>query len=162
MTNVSPTVDGAIDAPPDAKADAHTCPTGFMPLAGAPATSKYLTFAAQSFSTAVNTCKGLGTHLVQLDTPGELDAVYTLIDQVTGAGDTHLYRVVGQRDKSVTPNRWLDLSGNPLTYLPWGVGEPTNLAGEDCIMMRLETAATTKVIGADQCGTLHEYACECE
>jgi hypothetical protein len=165
MADAPPTTDadGTIDAVPDAKGDAHTCPPGFMPLSGAPAASKYLTFSAQSFTTAVNTCKNLGAHLVQLDTPGELDAVYTLIDQATGAGDTHLYRVVGQRDKSVTPNRWLDLSGNPLTFLPWGASEPTNLAGEDCIMMRLETASTTtKVIGADQCATLHEYACECE
>jgi hypothetical protein len=164
MTDASPPTDGdgAVDAGHDAKPDAHTCPPGFMPLQGAPAASKYLTFSAQSFATAVNACKGLGTHLVQLDTQGEVDAVYTLIDQATGGGDTHLYRVVGQRDKSVTPNRWLDLSGNPLTFLPWGASEPTSLAGEDCIMIRLETASTTKVIGADQCATLHEYACECE
>lgn len=164
MTDARPIIDdSAADAAPDAKLDARTCPTGFASLQGAPATSKYLSFSAQSFTTAVSTCKNLGTHLVRLDTPGELGAVYTLIDQVTGAGDTHLYRVVGQRDKSVVPNQWLDLDGIPLTFLPWGVSEPTNLAGEDCIMMRLETGSTTtKVIGADQCGTLHEYACECE
>ena len=154
--------DGAVDAGRDAKLDAHTCPAGFMTLPGAPATSKYLSFSAQSFTTAVNTCKNLGTHLVQLDTQGEVDAVYTLVDQATGAGDTHLYRVVGARDKSVQPNAWLDLSGTPLTFLPWGNLEPTNNVGEDCIMMRLETASTVKVIGADQCATLHEYACECE
>jgi hypothetical protein len=151
------------DAMPDGKPDAaDACPAGFTSLANAPTTSKYKAFSAQSFTAAVNACNSLGTHLVHLDTQGEVDAIYTLIDSVTGVGDTHLYRVVGQRDKSVTPNRWLDLSGNALTFLPWGATEPTNGLNEDCIMMRLETAATNKVIGADQCTTNHEYACECE
>lgn len=142
----------------------RSCPIGFVSLPGAPAGSKYLAFSAHDFPTAVNSCKTAGTHLVQLDTPGEVDAVYTLVDQATtGVGDTHLYRVVGARDTSVIPNRWLDLSGSPLTFLPWGVTEPTNGVGEDCIVVRLETAsATMHVIGADQCLTNHEYACECE
>lgn len=156
--------DGSIDAPSDGKPidGSEVCPIGFASLGSAPQTSKYKAFAAQSFTNAVNGCNALGTHLVKLDTQGEVDAVYTLVDQATTGVDTHIYRVVGARDTSVTPNRWLDLSGIPLTFLPWGMTEPTNGISEDCISMRLETAATNKVIGADMCTTPHEYACECE
>ena len=160
--------DAAADALPDGRiTDAATCPSGFVTVAGAPATSKYKVFAAQPFAGAVNGCKAMGTHLLELDTQGEANALYTFIDVTTTAlSDTHLYRVVGQRNKSVTPNTWLGLSGETLTFLPFGVGEPTNGAGEDCIDSRLETSGpgtgVAKVIGADVCTTNHEYACECE
>jgi len=110
---------------------------------------------------------GLGTHLSRLDTQAEADAIYTLIDNATGTGDTHIYRVVGTRHANgagSADDTWHDLDGSPLAFQPWGIGEPTNGAGEDCMSLRLENSGNPppKVVGADVCTTAHEFACECE
>lgn len=156
-------IDGGVDAP-EVTADAPGCPAGFVPVAGAPATSRYRVFGHQSYDDAVATCATLGTHLLQLDTQEEADALEELIDAETASVDTRIYRVVGRRDRDPEPDAWLGRDGvTPLTFLPWGAGEPTSLTGEDCMSLREENGASaTKVIGADLCTTLHEFACECE
>jgi hypothetical protein len=150
-----------IDAPADVAA--VSCPTGFVAVSGAPAASRYEAFGPQTYATAVMACATMGTHLLRLDTQSEADNLYAFIDTATGTGDTHIYRVVGQRNRNVVPNTWLDLDGvTQLSFLPWGAGEPTSGATEDCMSLRTEADPSLKVIGADVCTTLHEFACECE
>lgn len=168
LTTDSNDTGGGDDAPPmrnDAATDApRTCPSGFIALPTAPITSQYKAFPGATYAMAIQTCMNMNTHLARLDTQGEADSLYGYIDSQTNLGDTHLYRIVAKRDASVTPNRWLDLDNTtPLTFLPWGTGEPTNNSGEDCALLRTQTATDpTRVIGADQCTTNHEFACECE
>jgi len=149
--------------------DAATCPPGFAALAGAPPTSHYRVLAGRfAFTAAVTACSDLGArvHLARLDSRPELDALFAAVAaQTPDATDTRIYRVVGTRhDNGTAPDTWHDLDGSQLAFLPWGVGEPTNLAGEGCMSMRLEVGAPPQpaVTGADQCTTLHEVACECE
>jgi len=152
----------ALDAHPSD--DAAVCPAGFAALAGAPAASQYRVLAGRfAFNAAVSACADLGprVHLAQLDSRPELDALFAAVAaQTPDIGDTHIYRVVGTRQGT----DWNDLDGSPLAFLPWGAGEPTNLAGEDCMSMRLEVGAPPQpaVTGADVCTTAHEIACECE
>jgi len=156
---------GALDGPADASPDAAACPAQFVQLAGAPATSRYRVLAGRfAFAAAVTACADLGprVHLSRLDSRPELDALFAAVAaQTPDVGDTHIYRVVGTRRNDDT---WHDLDGSLLAFLPWGAGEPTNLAGEDCMSMRLEIGAPPQpaVTGADQCTTAHEIACECE
>jgi len=147
----------AIDAP------ATTCPSGFVIVPGAPSTSRYRVVAvAQAYGAALATCAAMGTHLLKLDTQAEANALEAFIDAALVGADSRIYRVIGVRDAVPNPDRWLD-GVTPLTFLPWGLNEPTNLPGEDCIGLRPENGApATKVIGADQCGTLREFACECD
>jgi len=147
----------AIDAP------ATTCPSGFVIVPGAPSTSRYQVVSVpQTYLTALATCAAMGTHLLKLDTQAEATALEAFIDAALAGSDSHIYRVIGVRDAIPNPDRWLD-GVTPLTFLPWGVNEPTNQPGEDCIGLRKENGSpATKVIGADQCGTAHELACECD
>ncbi|CAN5873437.1 hypothetical protein BH11MYX3_BH11MYX3_35650 [soil metagenome] len=153
----APPIDAAmIDVAPDAS----SCPTSFVTVPAAANSSRYQVFAKASQLTALTTCSNLGAHLLRLDTQAEATALQAFIDaQITTAGDTGLYRIVGARDLLIR-SLWHDLDLSLLTFLPWGDGEPTNGNGEDCIMLKLESGAG--VIGADQCGTAHEFACECD
>jgi len=149
-------LDAALDAPPDAA----SCPGSFVAIPAALTGSRYLAFAKDTQLGALATCAGLNTHLLHLDSQAEATELETYIDQQTGSGDTRLYRVVGARDL-VFRNVWHELDViHTLTFLPWGTGEPTDQIGEDCIVLKTENSSG--VIGADQCVTLHEFACECD
>jgi hypothetical protein len=146
----------------DAGPDAATCPTGYIALAGT--TSHYRAMPGASFDTAVATCAAAGTHLVELDDQAEADAVFELVDSMQ-PNNPRFYRVVATREVSgQASSPWVDLTGNPLPFLPWGIGEPTNGPGENCALLRLETTGSppAKVIGADQCTPPYPYACECD
>lgn len=151
---------GEPGAPPsgDAMSDAAACPGNFVPIASA-GSSRYAVFPKDTQPGAMLTCSNLGTHLLRLDDQAEATALEAYIDQQTGGGDTRLYRVVGARDL-VLRNQFHDLDFSFLTYLPFGTGEPTNNAGEECLVLKKEGAIG--VIGADQCLTQHEFACECD
>ncbi len=145
----------AIDAAP-------ACPVGYTALSGT--TSRYAAMPAAAYDTAVSTCAAAGTHLVELDDQAEADAVYAFV----AAEQPHapaFSRVVASREMpGQAGSPWVDLSGKPLAFLPWGMGEPTDQVGENCALLRLETSGNppAKVIGADQCTTLFPYACECD
>lgn len=153
--------DGAIAAADAAMIDAPPpCPTSFSQVQGAPVTSRYQVFAKADQLTALATCSGMGTHLLRVDSTAEATALEAFLDaQTADPQDTHRYRVVGARDL-VIRSIWHDLDLSVMQFLPWGQGEPTSGLGEDCIVLKQESGAG--VIGADQCGTAHEFACECE
>ncbi len=144
----------AIDAMPDAAG----CPANFVPVAGA-GNSRYAVFAKDSQPAALLTCSNLGTHLLRLDDQAEATALEAYIDAQTAGGDTHLYRVVGARDL-VLRDQFHDLDFTFLSFLPFGANEPTNGIGEECLVLKKES--NIGVIGADQCLTQHEFACECD
>jgi hypothetical protein len=160
-----------IDSPPgtigdsgtsiDAAIDAPGCPAQFVTVPGTNNTHLYAVFARTSQVVALSTCSANGTHLLRLDTQAEATALEAFIDaQVTTGNDTHLYRVIGSRNRFFIPNTWHDTDVSFLTFLPWGLNEPTGGVGEDCMVLKKESGVG--VIGADQCGTDHEFACECD
>lgn len=152
----TPAVDASmIDAPPDAP----SCPTGFVTVVAAGTGSRYQVFPKASQLTALTSCGNLNTHLLHLDTQAEATALEDYINTQTSSGDTGLYRVVGARDPFVR-TIWHDLDLRPMMFLPWGAGEPTDQFGEDCMLLKRE--GSSGVTGADQCGTAHEFACECD
>ncbi len=152
----APPIDGAmIDAAPDAA----SCPGGFVAVPAAATGSRYQVFAKASQLTALTTCGNLKTHLLRLNTQAEADALEGFIKSQTSSGDTGLYHVVGARDPFVR-TLWRDLDLSLLTFLPWGTGEPTGGFGVDCIVLKRDNG--NAVIGADQCGPVHEFACECD
>ena len=154
-------IDGAvaIDATPiDAPAP---CPAQFVAVPAANNTHRYAVFPRASQLTAQVTCSSLGTHLLRLDTQAEATALEAFIDaQISTGNDTHLYRVIGSRNRLFIPNTWHDEDLGFLTFLPWGTNEPTSGIGEDCMVLKKESGMG--VIGADQCGSDHEFACECD
>ncbi len=146
----------------DAMADAASCPANFVALPSAGTSSKYLVFSKSSQLGAVTTCAGLGTHLARLDTQAEATALESYIASNSGGSPTGLYRVVGARDP-VLRGLWHDLDFiTLLSFLPWGQSEPTDvfLGGEDCIVLKHEQ--NSAVIGAQECSSQHEFACECD
>jgi len=154
------TIDGAvaIDASIDAPAP---CPSQFVTVPAANNTHRYAVFPRDTQLAALATCSALGTHLLRLDTQAEATALEAFIDaQNPSASDTHLYRVIGSRNRLFVPNTWHVTDLGFLTFLPWGTNEPTSGIGEDCMLLKNESGVG--VIGADQCGSDHEFACECE
>lgn len=150
-----------VDASVDAMPDAASCPASFIPLPAVTTGSKYRVFPKMSQLGAIATCSNLGTHLVHLDTQAEANALEALISS-NSSGPTGLYRVVGARDL-VFRQVWHDLDFiTLLSFLPWGMNEPTDVAfgGEDCIVLKKEQGAA--VIGAQECTSQHEFACECD
>ena len=146
----------AIDAMPDAA----SCPASFVTIPSSGGNSKYLVFPKSSQLGALTGCPG-GTHLLHLDNQAEATALERYITS-NSASPTGLYRVVGARD-ALFRNVWHDLDFiSLLSFLPWGQNEPTDvfLGGEDCIVLKKETG--TAVIGAQECSSAHEFACECD
>ena len=165
LGDTSPPNDAAIDAVIDAAPDARACQPGFMAVAGAPSTSRYKIMPQAAYDTAIAACAALDSHLLHLDTQEEANALEIAIDaSIAGSSDSGLYRIVGHRP-AVTTMTFYELDDTtPLSFTPWGMGEPTMSGGELCIMLRKEggNAGLPRVVGADQCPTAHEYACECE
>ena len=149
------------DAPMiDAMSDAASCPTSFVTIPNSGTSSKYLAFQKSSQLGALTGCPS-GTHLLHLDNQAEATALEAYITG-NSASPTGLYRVVGARD-GLFRDVWHDLDFiTLLTFLPWGAGEPTDvfLGGEDCIVLKKEQ--NTAVIGAQECSSAHEFACECD
>jgi hypothetical protein len=149
------------DAPVvDAISDAASCPTSFVTIPNSGTSSKYLVFQKSSQLGALTGCPG-GTHLLHLDNQAEATALEAYIT-ANSSSPTGLYRVVGARD-GLFRDLWHDLDFiTALTFLPWGQNEPTDvfLGGEDCIVLKKEQ--TTAVIGAQECSSAHEFACECD
>jgi len=165
-------IDAALDAADDAAPppiDAPGCPSDFVAVTGAPPASRYKVITVgQSFSAAVSTCAAIDSkvHLARLDSRTETDALFDAIDAAVTTGDQHIYRVVGTRHANGgAPDTWHDLDDvTELAFQPWGQNEPTNLAGETCMSLRLEFFGSppARVTGADVCTTPHEFACECD
>jgi hypothetical protein len=150
----APTIDAMADA------TAASCPTSFVTVPNAGTSSKYLVFPKTSQLGALTGCPS-GTHLLHLDDQAEADALEAYIT-ANSSSPTGLYRVVGARD-GFFRDLWHDLDFiTLLTFLPWGQNEPTDvfLAGEDCIVLKSEQS--TAVIGAQECSSAHEFACECD
>ncbi len=143
----------------DAAPDASSCPASFVSVPAAATGSSYQVFAKASQLTALTTCSNLGTHLLRLDTQAEATALEDFVNLQTTSSDSGAYRIVGARDPFVR-SLWHDLDLSLLSFLPWGTSEPTDGFGEDCLVLTRE--GTGGVIGADQCGSAHEFACECD
>ncbi len=156
--------DGSVtgDAPMlDAMPDAASCPASFIAITNSGTSSKYLAFPKQSQLDALITCGNFNTHLLRLDNQAEATALELYISSSSGSNSTGLYRVVGARDP-ILRGLWHDLDLSPLSFLPWGPGEPTDVpfAFEDCIV--LKKPQNSAVIGAQECTSKHEFACECD
>lgn len=134
------------------------CPVGYEAIVGAP--SKYkLGAAPASYTAAVSDCKSPNTHLVRIDTQAEIDAIKPLAN--------NLIRVVATRHKNnpidQNDDQWMDLDdATELTFLPWGIGEPTNGNSELCMVIRTEAGTGQVVSGAHVCDVALPYVCECE
>lgn len=96
------------------------------------------------------------THLAVVANDQELSALYFTV--AGSAGDLW----IGLSDR-VTPNTYRWVTAEPVQYppdsgSPWGMGQPSRDADEECI---LEHAATT-LLDDTACSTMALYVCECD
>ena len=156
--NIDAATDAAIDAPPDAPPtiDARTCPTGYAPLPGAPATSKYRLFGntatGTSFGAAKGRCDSDGTHLVIVETAAEAAAIGAAIQ----LDPTSPYYWEGITDED-TENTWVTIEGGAATYLPWDPGQPNGGRSSNCALFD----AQGHLYDFD-CNGVEAFACECD
>jgi hypothetical protein len=134
-------------APPPA--DARVCPASFTVL---PATGHAyrVRHGHQTWFQAEDTCEstGEGIHLAVLDDAAELAAVLPLVDVPIiwlGVNDVDL------------EGHFVEVTGGPATFLPWGPGEPNNgMGSEDCVELIADK------FNDDSCDTPLPFLCECE
>lgn len=156
--DIDAAVDAAIDAPPDAPPmiDARTCPSGYAPLPGAPATSQYRLFGntatGTSYSAAKGRCQSDGTHLVIVETAAEATAIGTVIQ----LDPTSPYYWDGITDQT-TENTWVTILGGAATYLPWDPGQPNGGRAANCALFD----AQGHLYDFD-CEGVEAFVCECE
>lgn len=148
------------DAMADASPDAASCPATFAMIAASGTSSRYAVGGKGSQLVAITTCASMNTHVVRLDSQAEATAIEGFLTSSVTA-PTGQYRVVGARDP-LFRNLWHDLDLGLLSFLPWGMNEPSDifLGGEDCIVLEKQQGAGA--IASQECNAAHEFACECD
>jgi hypothetical protein len=112
--------------------------------------------ASAGRTAAANTCAGVGYHLADVDSAGELTLVATAMDAVD--------HWVGLNDL-VTEGSYKRSNGANATYLPWGAAEPDGAANpdQDCVVVRQADAnvwsIADKLCGFAQARPLCEQEC---
>jgi hypothetical protein len=160
--------DGPTDAPPDAMVDAYvqkTCAQLGYNLTIGGSTSRYRSLGQTTadWVTAEADCEddaaaanNVHTHLAVIGDDTEGSNVFSQV--VFSAGDFW----VGLSDRKSSNNfKWVtdESTGGypPLTQPPWGTGEPSGGAGEDCVIISPADHFFDKT-----CTEPKFYACECD
>jgi hypothetical protein len=142
---------GGIDAGVDATNDAPppgNCQGNYLTLSGGNPNHKYqLITVADTWSAESTACIATAptAYLAIPDDAGELAAI---------AGLTTATFWVGIDDLA-QPGTFVNVKGQPQTFLPWGPGEPHN--GKDCV-----AGVSTTKIASEQCMASFIAVCECE
>lgn len=147
--------DAGVDSPGngDAPIDAPStgCPNGYATIPGGQGNHRYqLIGMAENWGTQRSFCAATSgaAYLAIPDDQAELDAIQTL-----GAA-TQVW--VGITD-SAMENTWLNVKGQPQTFLPWDTGQPDNAGpGEDCVITQ------GSKLRDERCSTKYRAVCECE
>lgn len=146
--------------PVDAAVDAASCDPAFTTLPNAP--HRYLLQSAPlPWAAAVNACAAFGPgHTLSL--PADDNERLALATVAASILETRWW--LGGSD-TVTEGTWLDLDGNPLTYLPWASGEPNNSGGDenclDLLVLTSEGAARNRFFDDRTCTAAYPYICAC-
>src|SRR5688572_14844637 len=115
------TIDAVPDNAPADMAD-DNCPAGYVTIAGS--TSKYHNLANVMDWAGVRTaCLAEGQAMITLDDQTEVDQLDTVF-----APNSEPW--IGLTDV-VTEGVWLKDNGDPASFLPWGIGQPSNTNGNE-------------------------------
>ncbi|MGE0396728.1 MAG: C-type lectin domain-containing protein [Kofleriaceae bacterium] len=146
----APVIDDAMaDAPIDM---APACPATYAVVTGAPANRVYRFInTAASWNAQRTACAadGANAYLAIPDDAAELMAINTLVP----GGDWW----IGVTD-SATEGTYLNVKGDPQTFLPWDMGQPNNINNADCV----EVHQNNRAWNDTSCQTSSRAICECE
>ncbi len=147
------TDDAGVDAPDDVAIDAPpACPATYAAVTGAPADRVYRSISTTgNWETQRTACAadGANAYLVIPDDATELMAINTLLP-----GDYW----VGVTD-SAMEGTFLNVKGDPQTFLPWDIGQPNNVNNSDCVKVQ----GPMRRFNDTLCMTeMHPAICECE
>lgn len=105
----------------------------------------------RTFHVAQEYCRGMGAHLVTIESEEENRFVYQLSPRAwLGASDVN------------AEGRWLWVTGEPLTYASWDEGEPNNCALSDCAPEHYLTFSETPYRWNDVAARELPFVCEWE
>jgi hypothetical protein len=150
--------DGAPPPPPDARTPAPdamaACPTGYRAPVGSTHAYRFAN-TQKTWADAETDCANDGapyTHLVVIDDDGE----NFTIDQIAGNKDVW----IGITDEA-TEGTWLDITGQPVSFFRWSLGEPNNGGGNMAPPENCGEQYDGGLWNDTECTGQLRYVCEC-
>jgi len=123
------------------------CPADYVAVGSS--SHRYKRLGAVSWDQARAMCEQAspGTYLLIPDDAAELAAIAAIAPPPFWLGV----------DDLASQGKFMTVKTVPATFLPWAAGEPSTLAGRDCVR-----ASSATVIATDVCTTRRAALCECE